>query len=319
VKLWKSIEVQADNLGRTQYIDVYYRIDKGEWTEAGSVKTSPATSIGLEPAGVAGEAIEIRLDLVQAGDVTPIIVRTVIARAIERPDTTDIISAVVRCADNLPLRTAGRCPRTGEAILQELKALGEYATAVELVDTVGSTRRVVVIPPVVEQAEYDQSGEMSRELLINLQMAVVEFEESRFTEVTIYDGGSGHALLIPLTVPITLGGESMDGHFKDFTSTKVSRPRITIVGSANNLVITDNEGRKLDFTGYALTTANIITIDMHVADPTVIDETGDAVTWKAILADNGSNLNSFAVVEGPNRITVAGSGAVAATRIYLEY
>jgi hypothetical protein len=314
--MWKSIEIQADNLGRMQYVSVYYRVDKGSWVDLGDAKVSPSTSLGITPSGVAGEEIEIRLDFVQLSEQTPIIVRGVIARGIERPDTTDIISAVVRCADRLPLRTTGYCPRTGATILSELKALAYYPTSVTLVDPVGSERQVVVIPPVTEQAEYAQTGEMSRELLINLQMAVVDFEESRFTEVTIFGGGSGHALLVPIIVPITLGGEAVDASVT-FTSTKTSRPRITLIGSfGDDLVITDNEGRVLDFTGTAIGPTKIITIDMHTSTPTVLDEAGD--DWESYLVS--SNLASFAIVAGSNTITATCSGgAVAASKIYLEY
>jgi len=316
VKMWKSIEIQADNLGRMQYLTVNYRVDGGAWVELGDAKVSPSTSLGITPSGVAGEEIEIRLDFVQLSEQTPIIVRGVIARGIERPSTTDIISAVVRCADKLPLRTAGYCPRTGATILSELKALAYYPTSVTLVDPVGSERQVVVIPPVTEQAEYAQTGEMSRELLINLQMAVVDFEESRFTEVTIFGGGSGHALLVPIIVPITLGGEAVDASVT-FTSTKTSRPRITLIGSfGDDLVITDNEGRVLDFTGTAIGPTKIITIDMHTSTPTVLDEAGD--DWESYLVS--SNLASFAIVAGSNTITATCSGgAVAASKIYLEY
>jgi hypothetical protein len=320
-KMWKSIEIQADNLGRMQYLTVNYRIDGGSWVELGNAKVSPSTALGITPSGVAGEEIEIRLDFVNPSDQTPIIVRGVIARGIERPDTTDIISAVVRCADRLPLRTTGYCPRTGATILSELKALAYYPTSVTLVDPVGSERQVVVIPPVTEQAEYAQTGEMSRELLINLQMAVVEFEESRFTEISLFEGGSGHALLVPVTVPITLGGEAVDASVTINDQTTASRPRITVIGSfGDDLVITDNEGRTLDFTGTAIGPTKIITIDMHVSPATVIDETGDAETWKTILEDNSNGLDNFAIMVGNNTLYAkCTDGAVAASRIYIEY
>lgn len=315
-KMWKSIEIQADNLGRMQYVTVYYRVDKGAWVELGDAKVSPSTSLGITPSGVSGEEIEIRLDFVQLSEQTPIIVHGVIARGIERPETTDIISAVVRCADKLPLRTTGYCPRTGATILSELKALAYYPTSVTLVDPIGAERQVVVIPPVTEQAEYAQTGEMSRELLINLQMAVVEFEESRFTEITVFGGGSGTALLVPVMVPITLGGEEMSASVT-FTSTKTSRPRITIIGSfAADLVITNTTtGHVLDFTGTVIGTTKIITIDMHTTVPTVTDEAG--ADWSGYLVS--SDLNSFVVTTGSNTITATATGVVAASRIYLEY
>jgi hypothetical protein len=320
-KLWKSIEIQADNLGRMQYLTVSYRVDKGSWVVLGTAKVSPSTSLGITPSGVAGQAIEIKLDFTQQSEQTPIIVRTVIARGIERPDTTDIISAVVRCADKLPLRTAGFCPRTGAEILSELKALATHIS-VTLVDTVGATRQVVVVPPVTEQPEYDQSGNMTRELLINVTMAVVEFEESRFTEITLYEGGSANALLVPVKVPVTLGGSIVNASATITSNPTDSRPRITIIGSyAAGLIITDASGNTLDFAGTAIGPTKIITIDMHVSPPTVTDETGDAVTWEAILRANSSGIDSFFIPAGSSTTTAVctAGGAVAASRIYLEY
>jgi len=315
-KLWKSIEIQADNLSLMQYITVYYRVDKGAWVKAGTAKVSPSVSIGLTSGAVSGNEIEIKLEFTQYTDHVPIIVRAVIIRGLERPLTTDLISAVVRCADNLPTRTGGTCPRSGATILAELKALAEYDNTITLVDLIGAEREVVVLAPVKERVEYDQQGDMPRETLAEINMAVVEFEETRFTEVILFSGGSDHALLIPLMVPVMLGGSEVNVSVT-FVSAITSRPRLTIVGSINNCVITNaTTGKKIDFTGTAIGPLTVITVDMHRAAPVVTDQGG--VDRSSYLTDD-SNLDSFAVVAGSNTVTVTGTGAVAATKVYLEY
>lgn len=315
-KLWKSIEIQADNLSLMQYITVSYRVDKGAWVKAGTAKVSPSVSIGLTSGAVSGNEIEVKLEFTQQTDYVPIIVRAVIIRGLERPSTTDVITAIVRCANNLPLRTGGTCPRSGATILAELKAMAERDNTMTLVDLIGARREVVVVPPVRERVEYDQQGDMPRETLAEITMAVVEFDESRFTEVVLFAGGSDHALLIPLMVPVMLGGSEVE-ESKTFTSLITSRPRITIVGPINNCVITNQiTGKKLDLTGTPLGPLTVISIDMHTSAPTVTDQSG--ADCRAYLTED-SNLNSFAVIAGSNTITVTGTGATSATKVYLEY
>ena len=54
---------------------------------------------------------------------------------------------------------------------------------------------------------------------------------------------------------------------------------------------------------------------MHTTVPTVLDEAGD--DWSGYLVD--SDLNTFVVTTGSNTITATATGAVAASKIYLEY
>jgi hypothetical protein len=55
---------------------------------------------------------------------------------------------------------------------------------------------------------------------------------------------------------------------------------------------------------------------MHTSAPTVTDQSG--ADCSAYLTED-SNLNSFAVIAGSNTITVTGTGATSATKVYLEY
>jgi hypothetical protein len=165
-KVWKSVEVEAENLTVTRYLDIYYRIDGGSWVKAGTANVSPRFTMALEAAGAAGNKIEVRADFVLPSTSMPIILHSITLRGTERPAQIELITAVVRCADGLP-----QCPRAGRTILADLKALSRNSAAVILRDIIGTNRRVLVLAPVDEQ-ETEQQGSSDPEVLATVRMVV---------------------------------------------------------------------------------------------------------------------------------------------------
>lgn len=213
-KLFKSVEILADRLQPSQYIDVWYRPDNlRTWRPVGGsagssnrATISPRHVLSFGPSGVAARRIEFRLDIHCSATTAPPILRTVIVRAAERPDAREVITAIVRCADGLPTRNGGRLTETGRTILARLKELAIAGKAVELEDVVGYTRRVIVVHPVSEN-EVWQQGKLARETHATIRMT--PFEANETTELsgagvygtakwgTVADGGTGDVWLDP--------------------------------------------------------------------------------------------------------------------------
>jgi hypothetical protein len=186
-KLFKSVEIQSRNLATTRYVDVYYRVDDSlAWTLAGRAQHSPRAVVSLGTTGVAGAALELRLDCVQSAGSAPLEILAVVVRGAERPQTIKVITATVRCADNLQLQNR-RERRTGAEILRDLEALASANRAVQMVDPLGTKRWVIVLPPVGEQ-ESEQDGASAPEMLAQVRMAVFESETTVSTgHEAVYD------------------------------------------------------------------------------------------------------------------------------------
>jgi len=171
-KVWRQVEIKADNLTASRYIDVYYRIDWGSWTYAGRANRSPQSVVPFPVGGVSGVWLEIRLDFVLPSDTKTAIVRDVVIRGAERPSPVTLIQAAIRCADNLPLKS-GRDRRTGAQIFNDLQAYTTLNRSVTLTDTLGVERRVLVLAPIREQ-EIAQYDDHAPERVAIVQMAVFE-------------------------------------------------------------------------------------------------------------------------------------------------
>ncbi len=171
VKVWKSIEIEGDYLTEARYVDVYYRIDGGTWRYAGRADRSPRDVIAL-PHDTHGSRIELRLDYTMPSDTLPFRLRSVVVRGAERPQTVKVISATVRCCDNLPTY-AGLERRSGAEILQDLESYAQAGEPVKLTDPLGNERWVLVLAPVGEQ-ESAQYGDEPPEILATIQMATFE-------------------------------------------------------------------------------------------------------------------------------------------------
>ena len=206
-KVFKSIEFVTEHLSPTRYLDVYYRLDGREWVRAGRAIASPQYAISLGTQGVAGKRIEIRLDYASGGTHTPAVVKAIVVRAAERAEQVDVITFVVRCADRLPLNTGGVCPRSGAAILAELKALATMPTAVPLRDVVGLTRQVLVLPPVQEQEVERQAGE-PREVLATVRAVAFAVPDTEWVTFQFAISGSSGGMDIPADIPWAIGAST---------------------------------------------------------------------------------------------------------------
>src|SRR5690606_3547805 len=91
-------------------------------------------------------------------------------RGAERPTACELITCVIRCADNLPLNTGAVSNRKAADILTQLKYLSTKDRAVKLKDTTGAERYVLVLPG-IEEIESEQEGTQERELLLVVRMA----------------------------------------------------------------------------------------------------------------------------------------------------
>lgn len=176
-KVWKSIELQAEKVTSARYVNVYYRVDDGGWTLAGKVSAPSRHILALPDRGVSGSKIEIRLDFVLPSTGNPLVVKALVVRGLERPNTMELITAAIRCADGLVLRGHRKSTRSGADMLTELKELSENDEAVILEDIVGLRRRVVVLPG-IEEREVEQEGELPREVVAMVRMADFEIEET---------------------------------------------------------------------------------------------------------------------------------------------
>ena len=200
-KIWKSIEIMANNLGLTRYIEIYYKIDDGGWTYAGKVTLSGNHVLALPDEGVAGNKIAFRLDYTLPNNQSWFALRNLVVRGVERPKTIDLITMVVRCADRLPLRGGrGYEERTGAEILADLQALAASDKAVILKGLVGEERYVVVQSAIPNIVEIESEGDLARELLVTISMSEFSADESTTQEVeyaiygtTLYGDGSVYA------------------------------------------------------------------------------------------------------------------------------
>ena len=195
LKVWKSIEIESEDLSPNRAVDVYYRIDGGAWLRVGQATVSPRHVLRIPVAGgVSGYGIEIRLDFVLTAGTVPPIVRRVVVRGAERPSTVEVIQATVRCATGLRLRDGTTEFRSGATIMQELKRLAQHGPAVTLIDRLGTERWVLVNAP-VEELVSAQEGEREPETLARITMTVFEatsteetaYEPATYDEDSLYD------------------------------------------------------------------------------------------------------------------------------------
>jgi hypothetical protein len=169
-KVFKGVEVLAEGLSSQRYLDCYYRANRQSWLYAGRVNLPPRNSLRFAENGIPANQLEIRLTYsAQAAD-TPVVIRDVVVRGAERPTACELITCVIRCADNLPLNTGAVSNRKAADILTQLKYLSTKDRAVKLKDTTGAERYVLVLPG-IEEIESEQEGTQERELLLVVRMA----------------------------------------------------------------------------------------------------------------------------------------------------
>ncbi len=319
-KVFKSLEIETDNASTFTGLSVYYKIDQDKtWTSAGRVTSSPRASLPIAEAGIIGVGIRVRIDYWTRGGSTPVVLRRVVCRAIERPRQVDVISMVVRCGNDVTLRNRVRCPRTGAQMLAELKGLAQdNIGVVPLVDIVGSQRDVVVLPPVSE-AEAAQDGELAREIYATVRMAVVQVAEPVFTLVRLpISGAEYEGIIIPLELPTHVGKHVADDYFSiNIAGTSSVQGIFTVAGPITDLRIENTTtGDVLSLSGTTIDDGDWYKFDSFSRYKTVVDSNGTNQIGKLAA---GSNLDSFTLMPGKNIIHITGTATAQNTEGTLEY
>ncbi len=180
-KLYRSVTIESENLASPYlYCDVYYTIDQGTRTLLGRAIDSPRSTLyfGSTPGNFAhGFAIELSLQSFTATQSISPVYRSIIMRSTFRPDSVDVITAVIDVADGTRDRE-GASMRPGGTQLTELRALSRSSlgvpAAVALIDLAGATSVVEVLAP-VEEMEVYQAGNDNPQVAATVKMAVMTF------------------------------------------------------------------------------------------------------------------------------------------------
>jgi hypothetical protein len=180
-KIYRSVEVWADNLASgAQWGRVYYQVDNEATRHLlGTTARSPKHTLYFpsgEGAFVTGQSIALSLESFTASfGITPIY-RSIVLRGALQPRSVDLITAVVRIADNVRDRQ-GATMRSGATMLRELRDLGNpdlTPQAVQLIDLAGATQYVKVLGRIEEQEVYQQ-GMDEPEIAATLRIAVLAY------------------------------------------------------------------------------------------------------------------------------------------------
>jgi hypothetical protein len=310
-KVWKSIELEADNLTPDRYITVYTRVDNGEWRSWGNAYQSPRTVIPFGASGIAGKTIELRLDFAMTTSDTPIILRSTCLRAAERPNAIENITAVVRCDDRISLRNSGRSSRTGAELWTELRTMLDHSGAVTLIDPIGVERQVLVIAP-LEHSEARSEGDIAPEYLATVRMVEWQSEDVNMRIITIPLGYGATEWEIPWEIPWNIGnGDASASKTINYTGTAVSYPIITVGGPITGLAmsVTRPSGLTQSYSGGNISAGIIHTINC---------KTG-SVTSSDIYGSKLNDIGQFFLSPGSNTITVSGTSINGNTFVRIAY
>lgn len=318
-KLYKSLEVEVEGADSDNYVDVYYRVDGADWAFAGRADREGVTTLELDPYGVAGKTLEVRINFTLADNTRSLRLRRVVARGAERPQLIDVITAVIRCADRLALNNGAHDSRTGAEILRELWALPGLNQSVTLVDTIGSERQVLVQSPIDERETAQQAGQ-SREVLATVRMSLFSTQEtaSPWTTVRFNIAVPDAEMDIPLAIPWNVGGTALSAYQTvNYPGTAPSYPKIKVTGPITNFILTnETTGEKLDLTGATIAAGDYYIIDMHRSVKICVDSSG--VDRSGELSVD-SDLATFRLTPGANLFHLLGSNITNATAVQLEY
>jgi len=307
-KLYKSIEIDVEDADAYDYVEAFYRVDASGWTNAGRAATPGVTTFELDPYGIAGKTLEVRLNLVLASNTGRVKVRPVVARAAERPKTVDVITAVIRCSDGLRRNDGSPERRTGAEMLAELWALPSLGQSVPLVDVVGGKRQVLVQAP-IDEREIEAESKKNPEVLATVAMTVFSTQPtaSAWTVVQFALGGVSQTLQVPVEVPVFVGSTTLD-HYQvvSYPGTAPTYPVLKFTGPVTDLVITSlRTGEVLDFTGSSIASGDYRLIDLHRATKVIVDSTGGDRSGELVA---GSDLETFHLDPGDNEFHLQGSG-----------
>lgn len=179
-KIYRSVEIQADNLdGSQRWGLMYYMIDEGPRTLLGTFNSSPQSVLYFpsnQGSFVMGQSIELSMESyivtgVGAEATTPVY-RGVVLRQTYAPRSVDIISAIVDTGFNQVDRM-GSPMRPPANQINELRSL--VATGpVLLHDIVGNESWVKVLAPIEEQEAWQEAQDYPS-VLATVKMAVLSF------------------------------------------------------------------------------------------------------------------------------------------------
>lgn len=318
-KLYRSVEIHAEGLDSSNYIDVFLRLDDGDWRYAGRAQESPVSRLLLDPRGLAAKAVRVRLNYTLADEAHVIRILDVVLRAAERPELVPVIAAAVRCADRLPTNGQMVCPRSGAEMAAALRALAKADRSVTLVDPAGGVRQVVVLGPLGETEVY-QEGQLAQELILTVRMAVFS-EEERASETARYEfvlGGASDGCEVPTPVPTAIGATSASGWATvRHAGSAPSRPAFWVRGPITDLVVTNaTTGEVLDFQGASIPAGETWLIDLRFEPAIVVDGDGEDRSGELVA---GSDLLTWHLAPGDNEIGIAGSAIDAGTAVWMEW
>ena len=309
-KVWKSIEIEADNLSAERYITIYTRLDNGEWQSWGNAYQSPRTVITFGENGIAGKTIELRLDYTLPTSEIPIVQRSVVLRAAERPDAIEIITAVVRCDDRVSLRNGGRNSRTGLETWNALKSMLAHNGSIALIDTLGDERKVLLIAP-LKMNEAKSEGDEAPEMLATIQMVAWNEIDVNMHIVDLVMGYSSAAWDIPWAIPWSMGASNANvSRLINYVGTAITKPIITITGQITGVVLTNTT------TGQTMTTA---AFNIAAGEVYTIDCMGKTIKNKSGTAVTGVTVGDFFLMPGENVITLTGTNISADTACRIAY
>ncbi len=307
-KIWKCIEIEADNLSSERYITVYTRLDNGEWQCWGNAYQSPRTVIQFGKSGIAGKTIELRLDYTLPTSEIPIAQRSVVLRAAERPDAIETITAVVRCDDRVSLRNGGRNSRTGLETWNALRAMLAHNGSVTLIDTLGNEQNVLLITP-LKMNEARSEGDEAPEMLATIQMVAWNESDVNMHIADLVLGFSSIAWDIPWSIPWSMGATDANvSRLIDYAGTAITKPTIAITGQITDGVLTNAT------TGQSIGGFNIAAGEVYT-----IDCLGKTIKNKSGVVVAGVTVGDFFLTPGDNAITLTGKNISAETACRIAY
>lgn len=315
-KVWKSVEIEADNLSPSRYLTVYTRADNGDWVSWGNAYQSPRTKIVFGSEGIAGKTIELRLDYTMPGNITPIVIRSAVLRAAERPDSVEMITAVVRCDDKLRLRNGGYNRRTGAETWTALRAMLDHSGTVTLKDTLGTEKEVLVIAP-LEQTEARSEGDLAPEMLATIHMVVWDEQDVNMRMVNLNFGYGANGWDIEAGTGWELSAANgwqmgaTDASVMQtisYAGTANTRPIIAITGQITGVVVKNLTTGQTLSAGFNVAAGETYTIDC--AKKTIVNNSGAAVAV---------TIGDFFLVPGDNVITLTGTNISGDTACKITY
>lgn len=179
-KLWRAVEVWADNLASgSRWCDVYYSVDDGERMHLGRATESPKTTLWFPSWAdgfVTGQSIALSIEsFTTTPTITPVY-RSFVLRGSLLPRAVEVITAVARIGDNVRDRMGAQM-RSGAAMITDLRDMasvdGTGARPQLLMDLAGATCWVNVLKPLEESESY-QKGDENPEMTVTLKMAVLD-------------------------------------------------------------------------------------------------------------------------------------------------